>query len=79
MTLSPGYRSKNNNGSPLLFPGERGGYLDLHHFRPTSGAPPRSRRRGEDDANRIGKLSRFMTADVQDACDVVRASRPSML
>ena len=22
------------NGSPLLFPGERGGYLDIHHFRP---------------------------------------------
>jgi hypothetical protein len=23
-----------SNGSPLLFPGERGGYLDIHHFRP---------------------------------------------
>jgi integrase len=22
-----------NDGSPLLFPGERGGYLDIHHFR----------------------------------------------
>src|SRR5216117_4139127 len=27
-------RIKNGNGSPLLFPGERGGYLDIHHFRP---------------------------------------------
>jgi integrase len=27
-------RIKNANGSPLLFPGERGGYLDIHHFRP---------------------------------------------
>jgi integrase len=23
-----------SNGSPLLFPGDRGGYLDIHHFRP---------------------------------------------
>src|SRR5262249_53565122 len=23
-----------SDGSPLLFPGERGGYLDIHHFRP---------------------------------------------
>jgi integrase len=27
-------RIKDGNGSPLLFPGERGGYLDIHHFRP---------------------------------------------
>jgi integrase len=27
-------RIKNSDGSPLLFPGERGGYLDIHHFRP---------------------------------------------
>jgi integrase len=25
---------KDGNGSPLQFPGERGGYLDIHHFRP---------------------------------------------
>jgi len=25
---------RDGNGSPLLFPGERGGYLDIHHFRP---------------------------------------------
>ena len=25
---------KHGNGSPLVFPGERGGYLDIHHFRP---------------------------------------------
>ena len=27
-------RIENRNGSTLLFPGERGGYLDIHHFRP---------------------------------------------
>jgi integrase len=27
------------NGSPLLFPGERGGYLDIHHFRPYQWRP----------------------------------------
>jgi integrase len=27
------------NGSPLLFPGERGGYLDIHHFRPFQWRP----------------------------------------
>src|SRR5205823_10229639 len=27
-------RIKDGNGSPLLFPGERGCYLDIHHFRP---------------------------------------------
>ncbi|HYY65221.1 MAG TPA: site-specific integrase [Gaiellaceae bacterium] len=27
-------RIEHCNGSPLLFPGERGGYLDIHHFRP---------------------------------------------
>jgi integrase len=27
------------NGSPLLFPGERGGYLDVHHFRPHQWRP----------------------------------------
>ncbi len=25
--------------SPLLFPGERGGYLDIHHFRPAHWRP----------------------------------------
>ena len=34
-------RVKDSNGSPLLFPGERGGYLDIHHFRPSSGGQPR--------------------------------------
>src|ERR671935_183025 len=27
-------RIRDSNGSPLLFPGERGDYLDIHHFRP---------------------------------------------
>jgi integrase len=26
-------RCRHGNGSPLLFPGERGGHLDIHHFR----------------------------------------------
>ena len=32
-------RIKNGNGSPLQFPGERGGYLDIHHFRPYQWRP----------------------------------------
>jgi integrase len=28
-----------SNGSSLLFPGERGGYLDIHHFRPFQWRP----------------------------------------
>lgn len=27
-------RISERSGAPLLFPGERGGYLDVHHFRP---------------------------------------------
>src|SRR5919204_1522778 len=27
-------RIRDDNGSPLLFPGHRGGHLDIHHFRP---------------------------------------------
>jgi integrase len=32
-------RVTDGNGSPLLFPGERGGYLDIHHFRPYQWRP----------------------------------------
>ncbi len=32
-------RIKDGNGSPLLFPGERGGHLDIHHFRPYQWRP----------------------------------------
>src|ERR687892_811049 len=32
-------RIKDGSGSPLLFPGERGGYLDIHHFRPFQWRP----------------------------------------
>src|SRR5436190_8862154 len=32
-------RIKDGNGSPLLFPGERGAYLDIHHFRPFQWRP----------------------------------------
>jgi hypothetical protein len=32
-------RIKDGNGSQLLCPGERGGYLDIHHFRPFPVAP----------------------------------------
>jgi integrase len=34
-----------SNGSPLLFPGDRGGYLDIHHFPPPVATRPESRRR----------------------------------
>jgi integrase len=34
----------NSNGSPLLFPGERGGYLDIHHFRPYQWRPAQNPR-----------------------------------
>src|SRR5919108_1314295 len=32
-------RSGDGNGSQLLFPGERGGYVDIHHFRPFQWRP----------------------------------------
>ncbi len=32
-------RIKDGDGSRLLFPGERGGYLDIHHFRPFQWRP----------------------------------------
>jgi hypothetical protein len=32
-------RIRDGDGSPLLFPGERGGYLDIHHFRPFQWRP----------------------------------------
>ena len=32
-------RIEDGTGSPLLFPGERGGYLDIHHFRPFQWRP----------------------------------------
>jgi integrase len=32
-------RVKDDNGSPLQFPGDRGGYLDIHHFRPLQWRP----------------------------------------
>jgi integrase len=32
-------RIRDGNGSPLLFPGERGSYLDIHHFRPFQWRP----------------------------------------
>src|SRR5205085_4964419 len=32
-------RIRDRNGSPLVFPGERGGYLDIHHFRPFQWRP----------------------------------------
>ena len=32
-------RTRDRRDSPLLFPGERGGYLDIHHFRPYQWRP----------------------------------------
>src|SRR5262249_58981117 len=38
-------RIKDGNGSPLLFPGERGGYLDIPHFPPHP-RPPAQKKAG---------------------------------
>jgi len=38
-TLDALDRIRESNGSALLFPGERGGYLDIHHFRPYQWRP----------------------------------------
>src|SRR5439155_6146718 len=32
-------RARDSNGSPRVFPGARGGYLDIHHFRPFQWRP----------------------------------------
>jgi integrase len=32
-------RTRDRNSSPLVFPGERRGYLDIHHFRPFQWRP----------------------------------------
>jgi integrase len=44
-----------NRNSPLLFPGERGGYLDIHHFRPFQWRPAQ-RIAGIDPLRRIYDL-----------------------
>src|SRR6059036_948172 len=38
-TLDALDRIRESNGSALLFPGERGGYLDIHHLRPYQWRP----------------------------------------
>jgi integrase len=53
--------------SPLLFPGERGGYLDIHHFRPyqwqPAQSPPASTRVGGSTISGIPlRPSRFVPA-----------------
>jgi integrase len=47
--------TKNGNGSPLLFPGDRGGYLDIHHFRPFHWRPAQ-KRAGVDPLRRVYDL-----------------------
>src|SRR5438105_7320626 len=37
--LEPLDRTRDRSGSPRVFPGERGGYLDLHHFGPFQWRP----------------------------------------
>ena len=55
-----------SNGSPLLFPGERGGYLDIHHFRPVPVATrPESRR---DHAAAAGLRSPAHLRDLRTSC-----------
>jgi len=48
-------RIKDGNGSPLLFPGERGGYLDIHHFRPFQWRPAQ-KAAGVDPLRRVYDL-----------------------
>ena len=43
------------NDSPLVFPGERGGYLDIHHFRPHQWRPAQ-RAAGIDPLRRVYDL-----------------------
>src|SRR5256886_2207958 len=45
----------NSNGSPLLSPGERGGYLDIHHFRPYQWRPAQ-KAAGLDPPRRVSEL-----------------------
>jgi len=64
-------RIKDSNGSPLLFPGERGGYLDIHHFRPFQWRPAQ-KAAGIDPLRRGGdRLGRRMIVPVR------RAATPS--
>src|SRR5438105_7606123 len=46
---------RDSNGSPLLFPGERGGYLDIHHFRPYQWRPAQ-KAAGIDPVRRVYDL-----------------------
>jgi integrase len=48
-------RIQGSNGSPLLFPGGRGGYLDIHHFRPYQWRPAQ-KTAGIDPPRRIYDL-----------------------
>jgi hypothetical protein len=48
-------RIEDGNGSPLLFPGERGGYLDIHHFRPFQWRP--AQEAVGNEAARRGEIS----------------------
>jgi integrase len=48
-------RIRNGKGSPLVFPGERGGYLDIHHFRPFQWRPAQ-KAAGIDPVRRVYDL-----------------------
>ena len=59
-------RIKDGNGSPLLFPGERGAYLDIHHFRPFQVAS-RPKGRGHRSAS-TGLRSPAHVRDFRSSC-----------
>src|ERR671936_121920 len=48
-------RTRDDNGSPLLFPGRRGGHLDIHHFRPFRWRPAQ-KVTGIDPPRRVVKI-----------------------
>jgi integrase len=64
-------RIEDGNGSPLLFPGERGGYLDIHHFRPFQWRPAQE----AAGSRRFGASTISGTPSRPSRC--VPASRPS--
>jgi integrase len=57
---------RDGNGSPLLFPGERGGYLDVHHFRPFQWRP--AQKAAGIDPLRRGLRSPAHLRDLRTSC-----------
>jgi hypothetical protein len=59
-------RINDGNGSPLLFRGEWGGYLDIHHFRPFQWRPAQ-KAAGIDPLRRVYDL-RHTFGDLRASC-----------